>query len=62
MAGISIEEFCNMLMDKYGTSGMLSRFKSELKFGSLDKAGQTSGNAMANAVARMVYIYETEFK
>tara|TARA_Y100000385_G_scaffold285185_1_gene344638 strand:+ start:1629 stop:2180 length:552 start_codon:yes stop_codon:yes gene_type:complete len=62
MSGISIEDFCNMLMDKYGTSGMLSRFKNELKMGSLDKAGQTSGNAMANAVARLVLVYETEFK
>lgn len=62
MSGIAIEDLCNLMMDKLGTSGMLSRFKNELKMGSLDKAGQTSGNAMANAVAHLVYIYETEFK
>jgi len=62
MSGISIDEFCNILIDKHGTKGMLSRFKNELKMGSLDKAGHTSGNAMANAVARLVLIYESEFK
>jgi len=61
MAGIKIEALCDLMIDKLGTQGMLSLFKRTLKGGSLDKAGMTTGNAMANAVYAFVDIYRREY-
>lgn len=61
MAGIKIEALCDLIIDKKGTSGLLSIFKSTLKGGSLDKAGMTTGNAMANAVHAFVLLYRNEY-
>lgn len=62
MAGIRIEKLCDLIIDKHGTEGMLGIFKRTLKGGALDKAGMTTGNAMANAVATFVQLYRTEYK
>ena len=62
MAGIKIEALCDLIIDKKGTDGMLRIFKSTLRGGALDKAGMTTGNAMANAVATFVQLYRSEYK
>jgi len=61
MAGIKIEKLCDLMIEKHGTQGMLSVFKKTLKGGALDKAGMTTGNAMANAVCAFVSIYRREY-
>lgn len=61
MSGIKIEALCDLILDEHGTSGLASIFKKTLKGGSLDKAGMTTGNAMANAVHAFVSLYRNEY-
>ena len=61
MAGIKIEKFCDMILDRHGTYGLSRIFKETLKGGSLEKAGMTTGKALANSVAAFVRLYRNEY-
>ena len=55
--GISLNELLNRMIDKWGTQGMLDRFKVALKEGNKSKAGPQNG--MANAVYELSVILES---
>lgn len=57
ISGISLNEFINRMIDKWGTQGMLDRFKVALKEGNKSKAGPQNG--MANAVYELILILES---
>lgn len=54
--GISLNELINKMIDRWGTQGMLDRFRVALKEGNKSKAGPQNG--MANAVYELTLILE----
>ncbi len=57
ISGISLNELINRMIDKWGTQGMLDRFKVALKEGNKSKAGPQNG--MSNAVYELTLILES---
>ena len=61
MSGIEIESFCDLIIERHGTKKLESIFKTTLRGGVMDKAGMTTGNAMANAVYAFIRMYRAEY-
>lgn len=57
--GHELQELLNLMMDKWGTQGMLDRFSNALKKGSKGKAGVAHTNGIANAVYELSEIWKS---
>lgn len=56
ISGIPLQDLINRMIDKWGTQGMLDRFKVALQSGNKNKAGPQNG--IANAVYQLTLILE----